>query len=55
MIDAGAIDIKKGGAAIPYYMEDPNIRAEFEETLKREGLASQLSKLDKRFAPASKR
>ncbi len=23
MIDSGAIDIKKGGAAIPYYMEDP--------------------------------
>jgi hypothetical protein len=43
MIDAGAIDIKKGGAAIPYYMEDPNIRVEFGETLKKEGLANRMN------------
>ena len=43
MIDAGAIDIKKGGAAIPYYMEDPNIRVEFADTLKKEGLANRMN------------
>jgi len=43
MIDAGAIDIKKGGAAIPYYMEDPNIRVEFAATLAKEGLANRMN------------
>jgi hypothetical protein len=43
MIDAGAIDIKKGGAAIPYSMEDPNIRVEFGETLAKEGLANRMN------------
>jgi hypothetical protein len=43
MIDAGAIDIKKGGAAIPYYMEDPAIRVEFGETLKGEGLENRMN------------
>ena len=42
-IDAGAIDIKKGGAAIPYSMEDPNIRVEFAETLAKEGLANRMN------------
>jgi len=41
-IDAGAIDIKKGGAAIPYYMEDPRIREEFAETLAKEGLKNRM-------------
>src|SRR5712692_7622676 len=43
LIDAGAIDIKKGGAAIPYYMEDPNIRVEFAATLAKEGLANRMN------------
>ena len=42
-IDAGAIDIKKGGAAIPYSMEDPAIRVEFGEALKKEGLANRMN------------
>jgi mannose-6-phosphate isomerase-like protein (cupin superfamily) len=41
-IDAGAIDIKKGGAAIPYSMEDPRIREEFAETLAKEGLKNRM-------------
>jgi quercetin dioxygenase-like cupin family protein len=41
-IDAGAIDIKKGGAAIPYSMEDPNIRVEFSAALKAEGLENRM-------------
>ena len=39
----GSIDIKKGGAAIPYYMEDPNIRVEFAATLAKEGLANRMN------------
>ena len=35
MADIWAIDIKKGGSAIPYNEEDPCIRKEFEETLAR--------------------
>jgi quercetin dioxygenase-like cupin family protein len=42
LMDYGAIDLKKGGAAIPYHEEDPAIRREFEETLAREGLASRM-------------
>jgi hypothetical protein len=42
LMDWGAIDLKKGGAAIPYHEEDPAIRREFEETLAREGLASRM-------------
>ncbi len=36
--DRGAEDIDEGGAAIPYSMEDPHIRQEFEATLKKNGL-----------------
>jgi hypothetical protein len=42
MIDSGAIDIKKGGSAIPYSMEDPNIRVEFAQALKAEGVESRM-------------
>jgi len=42
-IDEGAIDVRDGGTAIPYDEEDPFIRAEYEETLKREGVASRMS------------
>jgi mannose-6-phosphate isomerase-like protein (cupin superfamily) len=31
-------DIPEGGSAIPYWMEDPQIRREFEETLRRNGV-----------------
>ena len=36
--DYTAIDLDKGGTAIPYWMEDPYLRKEFEETLKRNGV-----------------
>lgn len=37
VIDYGAIDIRDGGTAIPYDEEDPYVRKEYEETLKRSG------------------
>jgi quercetin dioxygenase-like cupin family protein len=40
--DVWAQDIDKGGAAIPYHLEDPAIRAEYEETLRREGAATRM-------------
>jgi hypothetical protein len=36
-IDEGAIDIRDGGTAIPYWDEDPYIRKEYEEALQQEG------------------
>ena len=42
MADVWAIDVTKGGKAIPYHMEDPFIRAEYETTLAREGAASRM-------------
>jgi quercetin dioxygenase-like cupin family protein len=42
LMDYGAIDLKKGGSAIPYHEEDPSIRKEFEETLTKEGTASRM-------------
>jgi quercetin dioxygenase-like cupin family protein len=42
LMDYGAIDLKKGGAAIPYHEEDPAIRREFEARLAREGLTSRM-------------
>ncbi len=42
MLDWGAIDMSKGGSAVPYHLEDPAIRKEFEETLKREGVESRM-------------
>lgn len=41
-IDYGAIDIKDGGTALPYYEEDPFLRKEYEETLKQEGVVSRM-------------
>ena len=41
-IDYGAIDIKDGGTAIPYYDEDPYLRKEYEETLRQEGITSRM-------------
>ena len=38
MTDKWAIDIKKGGVAIPYYAEDPYIRNEFETYMKAQGV-----------------
>jgi quercetin dioxygenase-like cupin family protein len=43
LTDRGAIDIKHGGDAIPYYDEDPFLRQEFETTLAREGVASRMN------------
>jgi oxalate decarboxylase/phosphoglucose isomerase-like protein (cupin superfamily) len=40
--DYGAIDIKDGGTAVPYYDEDPYLRKEYEETLKQEGVKSRM-------------
>ena len=42
-IDYGAIDIHEGGTAIPYYDEDPYLRKEYQETLKKEGVASRMA------------
>lgn len=41
-IDYGAIEIKDGGTAIAYRDEDPFIRNEYEETLKKEGVQSRM-------------
>ena len=41
-IDYGAIDLKEGGTAIPYYDEDPFLRREYEETLKQAGVVSRM-------------
>jgi len=51
LMDYGAIDLKKGGSAIPYCEEDKFIRAEFEATLNREGIASQME--DRFYQPSS--
>jgi len=42
MRDYWAIDLNKGGNAIPYHMEDPALRCEYEATLAREGMASRM-------------
>jgi quercetin dioxygenase-like cupin family protein len=42
LMDYGAIDLKQGGSAIPYYEEDPFVRQEFEAALAREGIASRM-------------
>ena len=42
MMDSGAIDLSKGGSAVPYCIEDSFIRKEFEATLAREGVASRM-------------
>ncbi len=43
LTDRGAIDIKQGGDAIPYYDEDPFLRQEFEANLARQGVASRMN------------
>jgi hypothetical protein len=40
--DEGAIDVTQGGTAIPYWLEDPFLRKEYEETLRKEGVKSQM-------------
>jgi hypothetical protein len=40
--DMGAIDIRDGGAAIPYDEEDPLIRKEYEEALASVGAKSRM-------------
>jgi mannose-6-phosphate isomerase-like protein (cupin superfamily) len=40
--DEGAIDVTEGGTAIPYWMEDPFLREEYEATLKEAGVASRM-------------
>jgi mannose-6-phosphate isomerase-like protein (cupin superfamily) len=40
--DYGAIDITEGGTALPYWMEDPAIRKEYIETLKKEGVENRM-------------
>jgi hypothetical protein len=39
-----ALDTREGGTAIPYDEEDPFLRREFDETLRREGLESRMPK-----------
>jgi hypothetical protein len=41
-MDYGAIDLKKGGSAIPYHEEDPYLRGEFETTLAKEGARTRM-------------
>jgi len=36
--DYTAIDVHQGGTAIPYWMEDPYLRREYEATLKQNGV-----------------
>jgi hypothetical protein len=40
--DEGAIDVTEGGTAIPYWLEDPFLRNEYEETLRKEGVTSRM-------------
>ena len=42
LMDYGAIDLSKGGSAIPYHQEDPFIRAEFASALAGEGVKSRM-------------
>ena len=52
MADIWAIDLNKGGNAIPYHMEDPAIRAEFDATLRQEGVASRMNPAFYEWPPA---
>jgi hypothetical protein len=49
MADVWAMDIDKGGKAVPYHLEDPYIRKEYEETLAKEGVVSRME--DKLYQP----
>jgi hypothetical protein len=56
MKDVWAIDLNKGGSAIPYHQEAPAIRRMFEETLAREGMVSRMEpKLYDRPAESAKK
>ena len=52
LLDYGAIDLKKGGNAIPYCEEDPYIRKEFEATLAKEGAVSRMES-ERYIAPSA--
>ena len=54
--DYTAIDVNEGGTAIPYWMEDPYIRTEYEATLKANGVESRMKAewFDKPEGAASK-
>ncbi len=41
-IDYTGMDLQEGGTAIPYWMEDPYIRKEYEETLAKAGIKSRM-------------
>ncbi|POF34497.1 cupin domain-containing protein [Roseibium marinum] len=41
-IDYTAMDVTEGGTSIPYWMEDPHIRSEFEEHIGRTGAKSRM-------------
>jgi quercetin dioxygenase-like cupin family protein len=43
IMDYGAIDVKKGGSAIPYHEEDRALRQEFEAKLAEEGVSSRMN------------
>jgi quercetin dioxygenase-like cupin family protein len=49
LMDYGAIDLSKGGTAIPYHQEDPFIRNNFRATLEREGVTPRMD--DKLYRP----
>ena len=40
--DYTAIDVNEGGTAIPYWMEDPYLRREYEATLKKNGVENRM-------------
>ena len=42
LTDSGAIDLTEGGNAIPYWMEDPFIRNEYEAKLKQNGVVNRM-------------
>jgi mannose-6-phosphate isomerase-like protein (cupin superfamily) len=50
-LDAGAIDIRDGGTAIPYEDEDPFIRKEYEATLAKNGAKSRME--DEIYVPGN--
>ena len=42
LMDYGAIDLKKGGSAIPYHEEDPHLREEFAQALAAQGAVTRM-------------
>ena len=41
-IDYTAIDVNQGGTSIPYWMEDPFLREEYEAKLKENGIQNRM-------------